>query len=148
MKLVKGQRPWPIWVFLGAFLGSAIDNYWQGMSALPLKQEIYALYFPGFDWTRDWTIVALSAVLSIAFIPAGLIFFRASKIARWLVTGFSLLGLLNAVSMIGIWIEGSATNFTYLREPVLNLLALVMLWSPSANRYFAKEEPVDVSTFD
>ncbi len=148
MKLAQGPRPLSIKLFAAFFLTAAISTYVLNLTNLPIQQEIFALYLPWPGWSQDWTIVALSAILSIAFIPVAWIYLRASRVARWLVTGFSLLKLLSFPQMFMVWVSDPYINIMYLREPILIALALIMLFTPSANRWFRQTQEPDLAVFE
>ena len=58
---------------------------------LELTQKVYETMIAWSGWNRDWTIITVSALLSIAFIPIAWSYLFASGIARWLVTVFTIL---------------------------------------------------------
>ncbi len=149
MKLAKGPRPWSIYVFAVAFLGAALHDYAFWLHQLPIAQTVYELQFPWSGWNRDWTIVALSATLTIAFIPVVWIFAFASRIARWLVTGFSIIQLLDVPQKLSIWLSSDVgINPGYFANPALITLALICLFLPPSNRWLAKKLEVDHAVFD
>ena len=148
MRLAKGPRPWTIWVFAAAFLGAALLNFVSQISNLETVQKVYELQMPWEGWSRDWTIVAVSARLSIALIPIALIVFSAVRFARWLVTALAVFNLLELVQKIVTWMSVEGVSLQYLAEPALIVIAGLCLWSPSAERYFAQKEPVDASIFE
>ena len=136
MKLVKGPRPWAVSAFALLFLSSALHTYIVGLSAIELKQNAYALLIAWEGWNRDWTIVALSAIFSIAFIPVLWIWIFASRIAFWLVTVFAALKLADVLNMIAAYQSvGGAVSWRYFLEPALTGAALICVWLPSSRAW-------------
>ncbi|MEP3052024.1 MAG: hypothetical protein ABJP48_04700 [Erythrobacter sp.] len=146
--MIGGRRPWTIRLFAIAFLSAAAIDYVQGLSAISTLQMAYTQQFPWFDWTRDWAIVALSAMFSIAAIPVAMILMRAIRIARWLVTVFSIFKLLSLPQMIMEWVSLPHVSLLHLASPLLTLVAVVLLFTPSANRWFAQKKGSGLAVFD
>lgn len=141
MTPVKGRRPRSIQLFAVSFLGAAIYAFLLGLGDLELKQAAYAATFTWDGWSRDWTIVTLSALLSIALIPVALIYVFANRIARWLVTVFTLIELANLPGMIATFqTAGDAVRWNYFAQPLLLTLALVFLFLPQSNRWFSRRK--------
>ncbi len=137
MRLARGPRPWPIWVFAAAFLGAATYSYILDLTTLPLQQAAFEALLPWAGWDRDWTIVALSAVLSIAFIPVLWICLFAGKVARAIVTVFTAIKLLDVPAMIALY-SASYPNvrITYFLEPALIGIAVICLFLPASRSWF------------
>lgn len=125
MKLVRGTRPLAIRVFAAAFLAAALLRLVRGLNDLPVAETVYAANVPWFAWSRDWTIVALSAEFTIALIPLAWIYLFAAPFARWLVLGFGAvrLALLDPSALVG---------------PLLIAIAMASLLTAQANRWFAR----------
>ncbi len=96
MRFARGPRPWPIRWFTLAFIAQAALAFVHQMGRLCDMQAMFVAAVPGWHFDRDLTIVALSARLSIAFIPVALVWFLANPWARWLVL-FLMLGRLATV---------------------------------------------------
>ncbi len=147
MTPVKGRRPRSIQLFAISFLGAATCAFFVGLGNLELKQAAFAATFAWDGWNRDWTIVTLSAVLSIALIPVALIYVFASRIARWLVAIFTLIELARLPGMIGAFQAiGGATKWSYFAQPVLLTVALVFLFLPTSNRWFYQGKDATAET--
>ncbi|MEL7446365.1 MAG: hypothetical protein AAGK02_11225 [Pseudomonadota bacterium] len=112
---------------------------------MALAQSVFADAYPDFAWNRDWTIVALSAEFTIALIPIVWILVFARPFARWMVTAFGLWKLYGLVGFAfeafryRIWPHPSVTT-----ELALVLVSLVLLFTRSANRYFASNGEMHV----
>ena len=144
MRIAKGQRPPSIYAFAAMFLVAALHAYVTGLQNLDLKQMALAatvpVPVPAEAWNRDWTIVTLSAIFSIAFIPVAWIVLFASRVAFWLVTVFTLWGLSGAPQAISAFYSLTGTvGWRVMIEPVLLLAALLCLWLP-ASRAWIKEK--------
>ncbi|MEP0390489.1 hypothetical protein [Erythrobacter sp.] len=131
------------------FLAAALHNYASGLQNLDLKQFAYSAMIPWDGWNTDWTIVTLSALLSIAFIPVAWIYLFASRVAFWLVTVFSVLELFNVPFMFWavLTMEGSVSG-RYLLTPALLAAALVCLWLPLSRTWLRQRGGVDAGHFD
>lgn len=118
------------------------------MGNLELKQLAYAETFPWVGWDRDLTITTLSAVFSIALIPVGIIYFLANRVARWVVTFFTLVELARLPSMIAAFqATGGAVHWSYFAQPALLALALIFLFVPASSRWFSHRKGIDPETF-
>lgn len=136
MKWRKGPRPLEIYAFAAFFLAAALHAYVTGLQNLDLKQMAFAATLPAHAWSRDWTIVTLSALFSIAFIPVVWILLFSSRAAFWLVTAFTLWGLLSAAQMISTFYGFAGTvSWQILVEPALLSAALVCLWLPRSRMW-------------
>lgn len=125
MRLVRGPRPLAIRVFAAAFLAAALLRLVRGLDDLALAEMVYAAHAPWFGWTRDWTIVALSAEFTIALIPLAWIYLFAAPFARWLVLGFGAmrLAMLDPAALSGA---------------LLVAIAMASLLTAQAARWFAR----------
>ena len=140
------DRPWSITLFALMFLAAALHSYIGGLFNLELKQTAFAAMVPWDGWNQDWTIVTLSAVLSIAFIPVALISFFASRVAFWLVTVFSILKLLDLPAMMAAaFAVGGALSMRYFLEPALLAGALVCLWLPASRAWLKPKTQAPVA---
>jgi hypothetical protein len=117
-------------VFAAAFLAAAVLRLVRGLGDLTLSQAVFAAHAPWFAWTRDWTIVTLSAEFTIALIPLAWIYLFAAPFARWLVLGFGALRLA--------FLDPSA-----LAGPVLVAAAMASLLTAEAARWFARRGAED-----
>ena len=124
MRLAKGPRPWPVRLFALAFTAQALATFWHTITDLPQAQAALGASFPAVGFDRDLTIVATSAQLTIALIPVALIWFAASRLARWLVVAFALAKLMTAPDD--------------LLSLLLTLGGAALLLTPAAARWFAR----------
>lgn len=127
MRLARGPRPLAIRVFAAAFLAAALLRLVRGLGDLSLSQLVYAVHAPWFAWSRDWTIVALSAEFTIALIPLVWIYLFAAPLARWLVLGFGALRL---------WFFDPGA----LAGMLLVAIAMASLLTTQAGRWFARTQ--------
>jgi hypothetical protein len=125
MKLIRGARPLAIRVFAAAFLTAAVVRLVRGLGNIELSALAFAVHVPWVSWTRDATIIALSAEFTIALIPLVWIYLFAAPFARWLVLGFGALrlALLDPAALAG---------------PLLVAVAMASLLTPQAARWFAR----------
>ncbi len=145
----KGRRPRSIQLFVVSFLGAAIYAFLLGLGDLELQQTAYAAAFAWDGWSRDWTIVTLSALLSVALIPVGLIYIFANRIARWLVTVFTLIELANLPGMIATFqTADEPVRWSYFAQPLLLALSLLFLFLPESNRWFSQGKGSSPETFN
>jgi hypothetical protein len=135
MKLARGPRPLAIRVFAAAFLTAALLRLVRGLDDLALSQAVFAAHAPWLAWSRDWTIVTLSAEFTIALIPLAWITLFAAPFARWLVLGFGALRL--ALLDPAAWSGG-----------VLIAVAMASLLTPQAARWFARRQEADPAVFE
>ena len=127
------RPPWSILAFAALFLTAATGNLAFGLADLAAKQAEYALAFDWMEWDRDATIVMLSALYTIAFIPVALIVWRRTRIARWLVALGTLYALVGLPQLVGRdWVAWA--------EPILLTSAMICLFLPASNRWFASEK--------
>lgn len=131
------RRPASITLFAGAFLIAALVAFADAMGDLPAFQIHMGRYVPQIVWTRDAAIVTLSARLSIALIPVAMVWLSAVRFARWMVTVLGLGKLVNLPDAIRLVAGGGAIDAAWLASLALGLLAVVLLFTPASNRWFA-----------
>ena len=143
MKIAKGPRPLAIHAFAGILLGLALINLIVALFDLPAQEEFLASLGLGFEWNRDWTIVASSAWFTIELIPIALVWMAGSRFARWFVT---IMAVTKAVLIL--------TNLPMLYAvpgiligQAISLGAVALLFTRDANDWFTHKEP-DPATFD
>lgn len=120
----------------------AAGNLTTALFDLPAQEEFLRSLGLGLDWNRDWTIVTSSAWFTIELIPIALVWLAASRFARGFI---ACMAGLKAVLM--------AINLTMLYAlpavaigQLVALSAVVLLFTPGANEWFAKRE-VDPEIF-
>ncbi len=129
MTVARGPRPPSIWGACICFLVAGTWALIAGLTDLAEAKADYASAFPEFAWTRDWTIVALSAEFTIALIPIVWIFFVARRFARVMV------------SVLGVWklYVLSGGGIGDMIQMGLIALSLLLLFTPGAYRWFEGE---------
>lgn len=148
MTIRKGPRPLAIRVFAAAFLASAIVAFCDGLWDIPAQAAMMAQEVPQITWSRDAIIVMLSARLSIALIPIMLVWLLAANFARWMVTVLALGKLINLPDAVRLVAGGADVDVAFATSLGLGLLAVAMLFTPGANRWFAKAEEADPAVFE
>jgi hypothetical protein len=130
-------RPWSIRLFALLFTIQAATAFVQAITHLA---ETQAVLEAGTGWLidRDWTIVITSARLTIALIPIALVWFAASRFARWLVLALALGKLLMAPAHFAAMAPGEAVSPLWLGALALSLGGAALLFTPSAARWFAR----------
>ncbi|WP_120716923.1 hypothetical protein [Tsuneonella amylolytica] len=139
MKLRRGPRPWPVTVFAGVLLAAASWNLGADLKpalAHPVEAERIAM------------VSAASARFCILAIPAAAIWLLGSRVARWFVTlaavGFAAYKIAGTIRF-GL-ADGDGTG-RLLAGLALNGLT-VLLFTPSASRWFAAGGPRDALARD
>lgn len=130
MKLDTDPRPPSIWVACLCFIGAALWALIAGLRDLGAVQSRYATVFPDLDWSRDGTIVVLSAEFTIALIPVFWIFFVARPFARVMVSALGVWKLW--------WLSGS-DGLSDMVQMGLIALSMLLLFTPGAYRWFERE---------
>jgi hypothetical protein len=142
-----GPRPWSIRLFAVGFLlaalGSLADHLARPLAAL----TAYSERFPGFEWTADWVIVASFTEFTIALIPIVWIHVFASEIARGFVVVLGLFKLLALMTDPGLILLSLQSRPLLLVPPVAILIALGLLFTPSASRWLRRPKEVAAETF-
>lgn len=138
-------RPLSINIFAAAFLAAAVLSCIDGLVRVPVQLKAQA----DLPWvTRDALIIWHSAWLSIALIPVAMVWLSAFRFARWMVSImalFKLPGLLMALSDLTLLIRMQPL---WLAALPLSLFAVVMLFTPASNRWFADRGGVDPAVFE
>ena len=137
MRLARGPRPLAINLFAAILLGLAVVNLTVALFDLPAQEEFLASLGLGFEWNRDWTIVASSAWFTIELIPILLVWLIASRFARWFITAMALIKvflILTSLPMIYV-IPG------ILLGQCIFLGAVALLFTRQASDWFTNETP-------
>ncbi len=144
MKIAKGPRPLSINLFAGILIALACWNLAVALFDLPAQQEFLASLGLGLEWNRDWTIITSSAWFTIELIPIALVWLVAAGFARWFITAMAaikvvliLTNLPMLYALPGILVGQS-----------ISLLAVALLFTRSANDWFAPSRNVSPDTFD
>lgn len=107
-----------------------------------------AIAVPWIGWDRETTIVAIFTEFTIALIPLIWIYVFAVRGARWVILAFGVLKLVFAIRPFLAAIRFDAIEPLSLIEPALLILALAMLFTPSAGRWLRLRKEIDPATFD
>lgn len=134
MRLQKGPRPWPVTAFVGIMGAVACWNFGvdiQRALAEPVEAE------------RIIFVSRASAALLIHIIPAAAIWLFASRIARWLMTIASImLAVYRVALLLPAGLPDAESAHRLLAGFFMNALVL-LLFAPSARRWFAQRQPDD-----
>jgi uncharacterized membrane protein len=141
-------RPLSINIFAAAFLAAALIAFVDGMRDITGYQTMMRANVPQIVWTRDAVIVMLSARLSIALIPIAMVWLSGVRFARWMLTALGLGKLLNLPDGMRLIAEGAPADTAWLSSLALGLFAVVMLFTPASNRWFADKGGVDPAVFE
>ncbi len=152
MIALSRRRPGSINLFAVVFLAAALVAFLDGMRDLPAFQNYMGQNVPDIVWTRDAAIVMLSARLSIALIPIAMVWLSAVRFARWMVTGLSLVKLLNLPEGHRFITGGGAgeplVGAAWWAAMLLSLVAVALLFTPASNRWFAEKGEVGPAVFE
>ncbi|MDJ0644258.1 MAG: hypothetical protein QNJ15_15700 [Erythrobacter sp.] len=143
MKLSAGPRPFSINLFAGILLALACWNLAVALFDLPAQEEFLRSLGLGLDWNRDWTIVTSSAWFTIELIPVALVWLVAAPFARWFVTAMALVKIVLILTNLPMLYALPGI----LAGQSISLAAVALLFTPSANTWFDREE-ADAALFD
>lgn len=129
-------RPAPIRIFAGLFLALAAIALLRGLTDLPAAIGGYAQQLPQVAWDADRAIVMLSASFTIACIPAALVWFFASRFARWLVAIMVVLRLMGLPALMMGAVAMRPDALLGVISTVLSIVAAIMLFTPTASAWF------------
>jgi len=148
MKWRRGPRPWAVRVFALAFLAAAAFRLVEGLINLETSAWRLADWMGSLVQSQDAVIVGLFIEFTIALIPIIWIYGIGSRVARWFVLAFGLYKLLGFRMLYTITtMLGPISWWAYI-EPVLIIIALTMLLSPSLGEYLkSPEKEVEPETF-
>ena len=134
MKLARGPRPWAVRIFALVLAGSGLWTFAVGLGPALAEPD---------EGNRIALVSALCARLSVVIIPVAAIWFLASRIAKWLMTAVS------AVSAVWTTVQ-TIRSQDFGLDQMLWLLSIwamhslvVLLFTPSARRWFASQRAHD-----
>ncbi len=130
------------------FIVAALLAFADGMQHLDRNAVYLAERVPELAWSRDAVIVTLSARLSIALIPTALVWFFASNFARWMVTVIGVGKLINVPAAVRIAEAGNAISPYWAASLIVGLIAVALLFTPDARRYFSRRREVNAAVFN
>lgn len=142
MKIARGPRPWPINLFALVLLVIATLNLATALWDLPAQEEFLRSLGLGFDWNRDWAIVASSAWYTVELIPILLVWLFASRFARAFITA---MAVVKTLLILGQLLLLYALPGLMLGQGIA-LVSVALLYTRDANAWFAKKE-ADPATF-
>ena len=134
MKRARGPRPWSVRLFAALFLGVALILLVRRLSDPVEFAFVIDRYVSLQTDFKDTGIILASALFAIACIPVGLIWFRASRIARILIGVMAGLELFRLPDLFLSWPYVPPVELVVTAVP---LIGLVLLFTPSANRWIA-----------
>lgn len=143
MRRAPSPRPLAVHAFAAVLLGLAAWNLAAALWDLPAQEEILRSLGLGFEWNRDWTIVASSAWFTVELIPIAVVWLFASRFARGFITamaGIKVVLILSNLPMLyalpGVLLGQS-----------ISLVTVALLYTREANAWFARERD-DAAVFD
>lgn len=143
MRRAPSPRPLAVNAFAAILLGLAAWNLATALWDLPAQEEILRSLGLGFEWNRDWTIVASSAWFTVELIPIAAVWLVASRFAR---------GFITAMAAIKVVLILANLPMLYALPGVLvgqsiSLVAVALLYTREANAWFERERD-DPAVFD
>lgn len=148
MTLVKGPRPWPIWVFAIYTIANAILMLLDSLANVAEEARKFEGILGGAISAADASIIFASALFSIRLIPLALVWIYASNIARLLILGTTLLLACIKVSVFLRLSQPEELIWAAAGSIGIPMVFTGLLFIPSVNRYFAQKEAVDAGTFE
>ncbi len=148
MKMAKGPRPWPIWLF-GVILSLyGLFNLVSGLMFLGKQQTTLERQFPQIVWNEDWTIVWVSAQFTIVLIPITAVCVFANPFAKWLVTAMALVSLPWIASYVQTGILYGVVDWVGLVQASVVIVAAGLLFLPASSRYLRRETERAIEAFE
>ncbi|MBD2843133.1 hypothetical protein [Erythrobacter rubeus] len=132
MKLAQGPRPLSINAFAVILLVIAAANLIAALLDVPAQEDNLRSLELGFDWNRDWTIVASSAWFTIELIPIALVWLAASRFARIFITCMAAV----KAALLAANFRALLESPTILAAECIALAAVMLLYTRAASRWF------------
>lgn len=151
MKWRRGPRPWSIHLFAILFLAVAIVGLAGGLIRIDDYNYLPINPATGEALSRDEKIVFISAEFTIVCIPIVAIWLFGSRVARWIVTTFVLLGAVFWISQMDehywawVW-EGRGETLLALSTRFGIWIAVFLLFLPPSVKWLRNEQ-IDLETF-
>jgi len=139
MRLAKGPRPWSIRAFAFLFMAQAVIVFADTFVEPGWLLERLSANFPGFTFDQDAIIVLASARLTIFAIPVALVWWRASRMARLLVTVFAAIRLYWLPGAIDFALSGGSLYNAWLLATALCVAAVALLYTEGARSWFRQK---------
>lgn len=134
-----GPRPLSIRLFAVACVLAAVISLVRGLLD-PFAAQGELWFYTGMMLGEDAVIVTQFSLFTIALIPIFWVYFVASPLARWIVVGFGLLRLWPYAINPGYVPTAMLGDPIELAAPLLQIIAIVLLFTQEANRWFAPRE--------
>lgn len=139
MRVAKGPRPWSIHLFAIILIGAGLWNFIPQLGhALKEADQSY----------RIALVSVLSAQFSIVAIPVIAIWAFASRVAKWLFTVIS-------IGSFGWFLYATLSSDFGLEHSIWTVAlsslthgAIILLFLPSANRWFDAQRTQNVEVFE
>lgn len=139
MKLARGPRPWAVHIFALALVGSALWNFAIALGvALAEPDEGY----------RIALVSVLSAQLLIVAIPVAAVWLLASRLAKWLMTVVSVTSALWTLVQTARLPDFGQEQMPWLLATLAMQSLVLLLFTPSARRWFASQRTHDAKAFE
>lgn len=130
MKQARGPRPWAVRIFALVLVGSGLWNFAIALGpALAEANEEY----------RIARVSVLSAQLLIVIIPVAAVWFLASRIAKWLMATVSAVSAVWATVQAIRLLDFGIDQVLWLLSDWARYSLVVLLFTPSARRWFASQ---------
>jgi uncharacterized membrane protein YphA (DoxX/SURF4 family) len=139
MKWRKGPRPWPVNAFGTILVCYGLWGLCTGLldlSSVELPSQVGA---PGSKLDQDAKIIFLSANFTIILIPVVAVWGLASRIARMIVTFFTLPSW--AIVFVEMWalLSPDPFNLGDFAKHFSIVVAVLLLFTPAAKPWFREE---------
>ena len=139
MKCARGPRPLSIRLFAALFLVQATIAFLHQITRISATQSVLAAALPFIAFDRDLTIVAINARLTIAIIPVALVWFRASRVARWLVLAFTLAKIAGVPAELASIRAGGSVSWLWVATLALSCTGATLLFTRASARWFGRK---------
>lgn len=133
-----GPRPLAIRLFAAMFLAQAALALGAGLADIAGYRDYLAANIPRLAFDRDLAIVVMSARFTIALIPVALVWFLASRFARWMVAVLAVGKLINLPAAWAMLADGLWLSPLWLAGMLLGLCGAALLFTPGARPWFAR----------
>ncbi|WP_271439742.1 hypothetical protein [Pontixanthobacter luteolus] len=118
------------------------------MANISGHQALLTQTIPEIVWSRDLTIVVVSARLSIALIPIALVWFFAARFARWMIALLAFGRLINLPGLFAMLGYSSSMFALQSTSMALAFIAAALLFTPKANDWFSNKGRTNAAIFE
>ena len=149
MRIARGPRPWPIHAFAMFVLGAAIVGLTNGLMRIDDYNFLPFNPYTGESLSRDEKIIVVSAEFTIVCIPLVAIWVFGSRIARWVLAAFMVLGIVSWISIADsrYWAYVAEAGPTVIIAQLPKLvvwIAVALLFLPSSHRWLNQQRKMEV----